>query len=69
MKNYRIIRKNSRFGWTYTIQRQFLGFVWLDTLDQPYNQFDLIMAQDRLKEIIKRKKSFAERQKIGNGVV
>lgn len=65
---YRITQKNSRYGWVYTIQRKIFG-IWWNTLDQPFNGFDLERTQERLSEIIQRKKDFAERKKAGNSVI
>ena len=59
---YRIIRKNSRFGWTYAIQRKF-WFMWFDTVRQPFNKFDKTRTIEVLEEIIQDKKDFAERKK------
>lgn len=65
---YRITQKNSRYGWLYTIQRKFLCF-WFDTLDQQFYPTSLRDCQDKLNDIIQRKKEFQERKKAGNSVI
>ena len=69
MKQYRIIRENSRFGWQYIIQNKLFGLFWVTSTTQSYNRFDLIMVQDKIKEEIKREKGYIERKKMGNGVI
>ena len=71
MTQYRITRKNSRFGWSHKIQYKYFGLFWanISQWDQSYNEFDLKMTKWTLERIVKDKKEFAERKKIGNSVV
>ena len=69
MNTYRIKQYNTRFGWTYKIQRKILGFFWYNILEQAYNEFDLKMVQDRLTAIIQREQEYLERKALGNSVL
>ena len=65
MTQYRIIRKNSQFGWKYTIQYKFFNRFWFMTYYQAVDAYDISQAKDLLKDM----KLFEERKKVGNGVV
>ena len=68
MTNYRILKKNSRIGWIYWIQKKYFNLFWLNIQEQPQT-YGIASAQEKLKEITEREKEFAERKKIGNSVV
>lgn len=68
MKQYRISKKNSDIGWVYRIQRKFL-FLWVDTLIQPFNQFDYSSHVETIKNLIQEKENFLKRKKEGNSVI
>ena len=69
MTQYRIIRKNSYFGWRYIVQRKIFGFLWLKFPYPVYNEFDLENAQNFIVDKKRNDKNFAERKKAGNSVV
>jgi len=69
MKQYRIIRKNSYFGWRYVVQIELWNFLWLPYAFQGFNGFDLEGAQNFIVELKRNDKNFAERKKVGNSVV
>lgn len=65
---YRIIKRNNPICWIYAIQRKF-WFLWFDTNEQPFYCTSLQDCQDKLKDILRREKEFAERKKSGNSVI
>lgn len=62
MTKYRIVRKNSMFGWTYTIQRLWFGKLWLKTSEQAYNEFDLERAQEKVQGWLEREQDAKKRK-------
>lgn len=69
MTQYRILRKNSRFGWRYIIQYKLFNLLWITSINQQFNEFNKWDAAAKICLMKQNEIDFIERKKRGNSVV